>query len=189
MTTAPGPIDAEPAAVPPTYDAPQLVDVSPESSRDEHSRFGAVVSGGAAIENGGFAGSVGGVFRLNSNWLFGLDIEYNPWYSARDFDVKPGSTNLYASGILRFPLRFQRVNLRSTLQLGISRMNFALFGVPEGSIGPYVGFNLLGVDYELAKSIFLIINPAHIAVPIPKLSGTPYYYPQYRFTIGMQFGA
>ena len=67
-------------------------------------------------------------------------------------------------------------------------MNFALFGVPEGSVGPYVGFNLLGLDYELTKRIFLIVNPAHIAIPIPKTRNAPFAYPQYRLTVGFQFG-
>jgi hypothetical protein len=188
MTTAPAPADAEPAARPPTYDAPTLVDTTPDTPERDRSKFGAVIAGGGALQNGAFAASVGGLFRLNAHWLFGVDAEYNPWFSLRDFDVKKGSTNFYATGVLRYPLHFQRVNLRTTLQLGISRMNFALFGVPEGSVGPYVGFNLLGVDYEVAHGIFLIVNPAHIAIPIPKLSGTPFYYPQYRFTLGLQFG-
>ena len=167
----------------------RLYDSTPDSSERKGSKFGVVVAGAGAIENGGLAASVGVVYRPSPPWLIGLEGEYNPWFSARDFELKPGSTNLYASGVLRFPLRYQRVNLRSTLQLGVSRMNFDLFGVPEGSIGPYVGFNVLGVDYEMARSMYLIVNPAHIAVPIPKLSGTPFYYPQYRFTIGLQFGA
>ncbi|HMJ11846.1 MAG TPA: hypothetical protein VK524_10560, partial [Polyangiaceae bacterium] len=99
-----------------------------------------------------------------------------------------GSTNVYAVGIFRFPLRFQRVNLRSTLQLGISRMNFDLYGVPKGSVGPFVGFNLLGIDVELSRSIYLVVDPAHIALPIPQTTGVPYVYPQYRFTLGFQFG-
>jgi MYXO-CTERM domain-containing protein len=172
------------------FEGGPVIDTTPDApqQRRDPFRFGAVLAAGGALQNGALAGSLGAVFRLNGNLLFGLDAEYNPWFSIRNFDLKRGSTNFYGSVILRFPLSFQRVNLRSTLQLGVSRMNFALFGVPEGSVGPYVGFNLLGVDYELARGIYLIVNPAHIAIPIPKLSGTPFYYPQYRFTLGVQFG-
>ena len=160
----------------------------PPVRKEEPSRLGVVGAASGALQNGAFAASVGGVFRLSPSVLVGLEAEYNPWFSVRTFDVKRGSTNVYAVGVLRFPLRYQRVNLRSTLQLGVSRMNFALFGVPEGSVGPYVGFNLLGVDYELTNRILLIVNPAHIAIPIPKTSSVPFAYLQYRVTVGVQFG-
>ena len=81
------------------------------------------------------------------------------------------------------------MNVRSTLQLGISRMNFDLYGVPKGTVGPYVGFSLVGLDFELSKSLYLVLDPAHIAIPIPQTSGVPFAYPQYRVTLGLQFGA
>ena len=182
------PPEPKPPAEPRTFEGPPIIDTTPDTPERNRSRFGAVLAGGGALENGAFAASAGAVFRLNAHWLFGLEAEYNPWFSIRTWEPRRGSTNIYGSVVLRYPLHYQRVNLRSTLQLGISRMNFALFGVPEGSIGPYVGFNLLGIDYELSHGIFLIVNPAHIAIPIPKLSGVPFYYPQYRFTVGVQFG-
>jgi hypothetical protein len=180
---------AESVAKPALATAPDVTLETPTSPDEiRRSRFGLVVAGGGALQNGSFAASLGGVFRVSQNLLAGVEAEYNPWFSVRDFDLRSGSTNLYAAGVVRFPLRFQRVNLRSTLQLGISRMNFALYGVPLGSVGPYVGFNLLGIDYELTKGVLLIVNPAHVAIPIPKTSGVPFAYPQYRITIGAQFG-
>jgi MYXO-CTERM domain-containing protein len=168
-----------------------VVDTTPVHKGREGTPFGVIVEGGGALyKNGAVAGSVGFLYRLSSHFLLGVEGEYNPWFSTDDFNMKPGSTNIYADGVLRFPLHFQRVNLRSTLQAGISRMNFDLYGVPQGSVGPFVGLNVLGIDYELAKSLYLVINPAHIAVPIPKVSGgVPFYYPQYRLTLGIQFGA
>jgi hypothetical protein len=164
------------------------VERMPPVRKTDPSRLGAVVAFGGALQNGALAGSLGGVFRVSPNLLLGIEAEYNPWFSVRNFELRSGSTNLYATGVLRFPLRFQRVNLRSTLQIGISRINFALYGVPEGSVGPYVGFNLLGIDYELRTGMLLIFNPAHIAIPIPKASSVPFAYPQYRATVGVQIG-
>ena len=91
--------------------------------------------------------------------------------------------------MVRVPMRFERVNLRSTLQLGASRMLFDLYGVPEGTTGPFVGLNLLGLDYELGRQLYLVVNPAHIALPIPQTSGAPFSYVQYRLSLGLQWGA
>lgn len=168
---------------------PGVVDATPVNDAVEPFPFGGYVSASGSIEKGAVAVSAGVRYRLGSHWLVGIDGEYNPWFSIRTFDLKPGATNLYAVGVLRFPLRFQRVNLRTTLELGVSRMNFDLYGVPKGSVGPFVGFNLLGIDVELSRSLYLVVNPAHIALPIPQTEGVPYVYPQYRFTIGFQFGA
>jgi hypothetical protein len=85
-------------------------------------------------------------------------------------------------------MRSEPVALRSTLQLGVTRMNFHLTGVPEGSIGPFIGFNLLGIDYELSRSLYLVLSPAHIAVPIPQIEVVPFAYMQYRITVGLQYG-
>lgn len=151
--------------------------------------FGVQVAGSIAVQNGAFAGAVGARYRLGDNWIVGIDGEYNPWISWASREVRAGTLNFYGTGVLRFPLKFQRVNLRSTLQLGISRINFDLYGVPEGTVGPYFGFTLLGLDIELGRQIYLIVNPSHIAVPVPQTRGVPYAYPQYRFTLGLQFGA
>jgi hypothetical protein len=119
----------------------------------------------------------------------GIDVEHNPWYAENTSRFRPGVLSAYGTFVLRFPMRFERVNLRTTLQLGGSRMMFDLFGVPEGTIGPFVGFNLLGIDYELARQLYLIVNPAHIAIPVPQTTGAPFSYPQYRLTLGLQLGA
>jgi hypothetical protein len=186
----PVPAAATGAAVVDGSDAtPGVVDASPVSEARKPFPLGGYLAAGGSILNGAFAGSVGVRYRLSSSWVIGVDGEYNPWFSMHTWELRSGSTNVYAVGILRFPLRFQRLNLRSTLQLGVSRMNFDLYGVPKGSVGPFVGFNLLGIDVELSRSLYLVVDPAHVALPIPQTTGVPYVYPQYRFTIGFQFGA
>lgn len=177
-------------------DAPPGADTSgdsrfgpPKRAEPKRSLWGVYVAGSGALENAALAAALGGRFRVSDHFLVGLDAEYNPWVVRRTGDIRPGVASLYATGILRFPLRFERVNLRSTLHLGATRMMFDLFGVPEGSIGPYIGFNLLGIDYELTRSLYLVVDPADIAIPIPQTSGVPFSYPQYRVTVGLQWGA
>jgi hypothetical protein len=169
---------------------PVVLDTTPDTKQREPFPLGVELAGGGAVlDNAALAASLGLRYRLSSHFLIGADGEFNPWFSTSDRDLRAGTTNIYATGIVRFPLSFHRVNLRSTLQLGISRMNMDLVGVPEGSVGPFVGVNLLGIDYEMTRSFYLIVNPAHIAVPIPQINDVPFAYPQYRFTIGLQIGA
>ncbi len=151
--------------------------------------WGAALNLSGSIENPAVAGALGVRYRLDDNWLVGLDGEYNPWYADSRSEFRRGVASVYATGILRFPMRFERTNLRTTLQLGASRMLFDLYGVPKGTTGPFIGFNLLGIDYELSKQFYLVVNPAHIALPIPQTSGAPFSYMQYRITIGLQLGA
>lgn len=152
-------------------------------------RFGIYGAFGAALQNAAIAGSLGFRYRVADHFLVGLDGEYNPWLSRSTGQLRPGVANAYATLILRFPMQFERVNLRSTLHAGVSRLLFDLYGAPKGSMGPYIGVNLLGLDYELGNQLYLVVDPADIAVPIPQTKGTPLAFPQYRITIGVQWGA
>jgi hypothetical protein len=152
------------------------------------SDFGLYVSGSGAIMNTALATSIGGRYTLANNWMIGLDAEWNPWIGGGFKDLRAGSINAYATIIFRIPMRAETLNLRMTLQLGASRIMFDLVGVAEGSIGPYVGLNVLGVEWKFAEDLFLVIDPAHISVPIPQVTGVPFAFPQYRVTLGLQWG-
>lgn len=166
------------------------VDTSPEPAEDdERFPFGVSVALGVSVTRPAAAIALGGRYRISERFLVGVDAELNPWLSRTTKEFRAGTTNLYATGVLRFPMAYERINLRSTLELGVSRMNFDLYGVPKGTVGPYVGFNALGIDLELGRSLYLVVNPAHIAIPIPQTSGVPFSYPQYRLTVGLQYGA
>ena len=141
-----------------------------------------------SFDNPALAAGLGVRFRVSQHFLLGIDGEYNPWFAQNAGVLRPGVASAYASFIFRVPLAFERINLRSTLQLGASRMMFDLYGVPEGSIGPYLGINLLGLDYELGKQFYLTFDPAHIVVPMPQIAGVPFANPQYRITLGLQWG-
>jgi hypothetical protein len=157
--------------------------------RDDAFPLGVHAAAGASIANPAGAVSGGLRWRLSEHWLIGADGEYNPFYSKTTEELRGGVTNVYGTLVVRFPMSFEDVNLRSTFNVGISRMNMDLYGVPEGSVGPFFGFNLLGVDIDLADQFYLVINPAYVAIPIPQTTGVPYAYPQYRISIGFQIGA
>jgi hypothetical protein len=183
----------EPEEAPPYFTAPEpdRPGLAPPPAREKDTKFplGVQAATGASIANPAGVVALGLRLRADDRWLFGIDGELNPFYSRERREFRSGVTNVYATSILRFPMDFERVNLRTTLNLGVSRMNFDLYGVPEGSVGPFFGFNLLGIDYEMADQLYLVFNPAHIAVPIPQTRGVPYSYPQYRILLGIQLGA
>ena len=64
---------------------------------------------------------------------------------------------------------------------------FDLVGADKGQIGPYVGWNPLGLALPLGTHTKLVIKPGDIAVPIPQVTGIPFYYHQYRTTIGLEW--
>lgn len=191
-TTAHAQADDSNSAEPPASDPVAKSAVATEDARiarEPSIPLGVALDISASFENPALAVALGGRYRFSEHWLVGLDAEYNPWYADQTGEFRPGVASLYGSVIVRVPMRFERVNLRSTLQLGVSRMLFDLYGVPKGTMGPFVGLNLLGLDYELGRQLYLVINPAHIALPIPQTSGAPFSYVQYRLTLGLQWGA
>jgi hypothetical protein len=86
-------------------------------------------------------------------------------------------------------MAFDRVNLRTSLHLGISTLLFDVYGAPKGSVGPYIAFTPLGIDYDLGGSVRLVLDPVEIACPVPHLGPLPLYYEQFRVMIGLQIGA
>ena len=77
--------------------------------------------------------------------------------------------------------------LHSSIDLGASVLLDDLIGANAGSVGLYVGANILGVTVDLSRHVHLVVMPASIGVPIPQLAGVPIIYQQYRFSIGVEF--
>lgn len=158
-----------------------------KSSPQTSSPLGLYTSVGAALDNAALVATVGGRYRLNDLWLFGVDAEYNPWYSLDTNQFRLGTLNAYATAIKRYPIN-PCFGLRSSVHVGTSILLFDVIGAPAGSVGLYLGISLLGLDYKLGDQLSLVIDPAQVAVPIPHLTGAPLSYRQYRFMIGLQFG-
>jgi hypothetical protein len=100
-----------------------------------------------------------------------------------------GVATLAATLIRRFPMRFDRVNLRTSLHAGTSTLLFDVYGAPKYSTGPYVAFSPLGLDYDLGKAVRIVLDPMEMALPVPLLGQLPLYYEQFRFVIGIQIGS
>jgi hypothetical protein len=102
--------------------------------------------------------------------------------------MKAGAASLYATVIHRYPMKLDRVNLRTTLGLGASTILFDVYGAPKWDIGPYVAFAPLGIDYDLGGSVRIVFDPLSVSVPIPHVGAIPLYYEQFRTMIGIQIG-
>jgi hypothetical protein len=150
------------------------------------SPFALFAAGAGSFADPALAAALGGRFRLNDTWVVGLDGELNWWYGVHTKRLQLGATNIYGTLIMRFPMRFESVNLRSSLQLGTSIELLDLYGVPKGSVGLFAGLNPLGVEWKLTGHVYVIFYPLGVAVPVPHLSGAPFAYPQFRTTIGLE---
>jgi len=147
--------------------------------------FHASLSG--SVDNGALAGTIGARYAITRGWLVGLDVEYNPWVSFEGRRLGLGAFNSYATFIYRWDVT-QHVALRATFHVGASVLLFDLVGAPAGSTGPLVGGNILGLSYEVADEVYLLLDPAQIMLPAPQIRGAPLVYHQYRLTLGLQVG-
>ncbi len=153
------------------------------------SPFGFAANVGGSLIHGAAAVNVAGLYRLSERWTVGIGLEWNPWITSVPLAAKAGVVSAYGTVIRRFPMKFDRVNLRTSLHLGASRLMFDVPGAPKGSIGPFASFTPLGIDYDLGGSVRLVLDPVEIAVPVPYVGLIPLYYEQFRLMIGIQIGA
>src|SRR5205823_5456276 len=131
-------------------------------------------------------GTLGGRFRFNKRWTFGLDAEWNPWLAYNGTTFRSGVLNAYGTAIVRYPLAHANFNLRSTMNLGASYLLMSLYGAPAGGVGIYTGVSFLALESKVFRTFYLIIDPINIALPIPQIHGVPLVYHQYRFTVGIE---
>ncbi|MBN2576404.1 MAG: hypothetical protein JXP73_17715 [Deltaproteobacteria bacterium] len=147
---------------------------------------GAAFDGAVSSDHAAFALALGFRLRAHRHFTAGIDVEWNPFLTYNGVSVRAGVLNAYATAIVRLPLARERLDLRSTLHVGMSRMLIALYGVPRGSTGLFLGFAPLGLEWRLSQRTCLVINPLGVALPAPRLSGVPYTYLQYRVTVGIE---
>lgn len=151
-------------------------------------RFALVLATGASFDRGGVAQSAGMRYRMSDNWDVSLQAERNSWFSLTPARARVGAFNAYASLTKRWSVHSPTYAIRTTVHLGTSRLLFELSGVPKGSTGLFFGTSLLGLESALSKSVVLVVEPANVVVAAPLLSGVPFVYVQYRFTVGFEFG-
>jgi hypothetical protein len=152
-------------------------------------RFGFATAAGVSFSRGAAVAMIGGRFRINEKWIVGLNVAWNPWITTAPINVRAGALEVYATGIRRWPMRYDRVNLRTSLHIGTATLLFDVYGTPKHSTGLFLAGSVLGLDYDLGNSLRLVIDPAEMALAIPSLGGVPLWYEQFRFMIGLQYGS
>jgi hypothetical protein len=148
--------------------------------------FGIYAATSGAVTNPSLSGQLGLRLRLSDRWSVGLDGEVNGWYAVHTKTFRTGAFNAYATGIYRYPLRFEQINLRTTANLGTSTMLIDLYGAPRGTTGLFVGVVPLGLEWKVTSSLYVIFDVLGLALPVPQLKGAPFAYPQYRTAIGIE---
>jgi MYXO-CTERM domain-containing protein len=175
------------ANVPP----PRLTPVpEPGPPNRKQPALGAYMGAGGSLSDPALAATLGVRFRARAHLTLGLDVEWNPWFALNGEErFRTGALNVFGSVIVRIPLAYQEFNLRVTTSAGGSRTLIDLYGVPKGSIGLYVAAYPLGIEWKASRSFYVVINPLGFAASIPQLRGIPFWYPQYRASIGLEFYA
>jgi hypothetical protein len=180
----PGMAIAQPVPVPsaplPQFSLPPL--------RPRAHRWALTVSAGASIDRGGLAQGLGARLRLTPSWDLGAQIERNPWYSVSPFRARAGALNIYATLVKRWTVHSSTYAIRSSAHLGTSTSLISLYGVPAGSTGILVGTSFLGLEMKLSPSVAVVMDPANVILVAPQLSGVPFAYLQYRFTVSVEIG-
>lgn len=153
------------------------------------SPLGVTTMVGGSLIHGAANVAAGARYRIDERWLVGADLEWNPWFTSVPLSMKTGVGSAYATLVRRFPMKFDPVNLRTSLHLGVSTLLFDVNGAPKYSVGPFGSFTPLGIDYDLGHATRLVIDPVEIAVPVPHIGLIPLYYEQFRLMVGLQIGA
>jgi MYXO-CTERM domain-containing protein len=177
-----GPIDGPAAALTGTSDA------AVPGKVDKAGAFFARLAVGASYDNAAFSTGAGLHYQLSRKWVLGFDGEWNPYIATNPGRLRKGSANAYFSLIRRWQLKYETINVRSTVSAGGSMLLFDLVGADKYSFGPYFGLSFLGVEWKVARGFYLTCDPTYIALPIPSVTGVPFLYAQYRFMLGVEFG-
>lgn len=202
-TSATKPADAKPAVPIPAADSnatngtepgrdiktPTVGEVaSVRKDKKLGSPWGVTASFGGAVDRPALVTTLGGRYRITERWIVGLDAAWNPWITTSPMDVRSGVATVAGVVTRRFPMKFDRVNLRTSFYLGTSTLLFDVYGAPRYSTGPYIALSPLGVDYDLGHAVRIVWDPMEMALAMPLVGQLPLYYEQFRFVLGIQIG-
>jgi len=112
-------------------------------------------------------------------------LEWNPWFSLDTSRAHLGALNAYATLSRRW-YEGPKFALYSRAEVGSSTILFELVGVDRYETGLYLGGSLLGLRVPLTPCTAVTFDPSHFVMPIPQLAGFPFYYRQYRISIGLE---
>jgi len=83
-------------------------------------------------------------------------------------------------------MKLDRVNLRSSLHVGVSTLLFDVYGAPMYSRSVLRAVSAR-IDYDLGRSLRLVVDPVEFAMPI-RSSASSAVLRAIRFVVGLQFG-
>jgi hypothetical protein len=169
------------AATPARADAPSLM----EQQLHAHDVWHLDMRFGAALDHAALA-LVAGAARDVGPWSFGGAIESNPWFSLDTERAHAGAINVYATVTRRW-YDGLALAIYSRAEIGTSTILFELVGVDKYKTGVYVGGVLLGAAIKKSDRLRVTIDPSHFAMPTPQLGSLPFYYRQYRITVGVEY--
>jgi hypothetical protein len=161
----------------------------PEPGPHDRSRptFGLYLGAAGSATDPALAMQLGARLRVSLHWTFGLDAEWNPWLAVNGANsFRAGTFNGYATAIFRMPLAYERINLRVTGSAGASLLLTDLYGVADGSTGIFAAVYPLGIEWKASRLFYVILNPLGFAAPIPQLTNIPFWFPQYRVSLGIE---
>ncbi|WP_257449708.1 hypothetical protein [Archangium lipolyticum] len=142
---------------------------------------------GGSVDRGAVNLTLGFRHDVSPRLQLGLSLELNPWVDFVAWRSAPGVASAYATAVWRW-VRLGQVELRTSAHLGACMLLFEAEGARAGSVGPYLGLGALGVSFPLGPNIRMDITPAELTLAAPQLQGTPFVYPQYRLSIGLELG-
>jgi hypothetical protein len=116
---------------------------------------------------------------------FGFAVEWNPWFSVHAARASPGALDVYLTFAHRWYVR-RELSLYSRVELGTSTILFEPVGVDRYSTGLYFGGVILGIRIPVRRTVDLTLDPSHLAMPTPQVVGIPFYYGQWRMTVGIE---
>jgi hypothetical protein len=159
--------------------------IAPASARADL-RWHFDARGGASLDETAAAASAG-IGADYARWTGGVQLEWNPWFSIDAGRAVPGSMNFYATLARRWYVR-PELSIYSRAELGTSTLLFELVGVDQYATGLYYGGVLIGLRIPIARRVDLTFDPSHLAMPTPSLfaGGFPFYYGQWRVTLGIE---
>lgn len=156
--------------------------------KDETGAFFGHAAAGASYDHSALSFTLGAKYQAAKLWMVGVDAEWNPWLPTSPLTFRAGSANVYASLVRRHQMAYERVNFRTTVSLGASMLLINLPGARRYSTGPLLGISFLGLEWKMARGIYLVVDPTYLVIPVPHMTGTPLAYTQYRFQVGVELG-
>lgn len=177
-----------PTEVPVSKDAEETVTVASKTPAFlllPDSKLDFVGTIGASLDKSALAAGVGARYRFATDWHVGLHGEYNPFLSVTNNKFRTGTANFFGSIDYRWTRSgHARIGLTTIGYAGVSWLLSDLYGVPKGSVGPYLAIAPLCAEVRVSRGFTVLVESPRLAIPLPQVGGVPFGYRQYRLSIG-----